>query len=180
MKNIKISKKALLVIVIVVFAVVLGLLIRTYSQQAKEREELETSLVAQQALATKLTADREDWEGKLAQAQSLLNTSKAKFPKSVDSIEYDDDLFEIADDCNLELTSISMAKPTSKKIGSVTYSVAPCTLQVKGNVDDILDFLYALRTGDDFNLPWSASVNGVKIDFGVQALANISLNIYAY
>jgi type II secretory pathway pseudopilin PulG len=180
MKNIKISKKALLVIGIIVFAIVLGILINTYAQQVKEREELETSLVAQQALATKLTADREDWEDKLAQAQSLINTSRAKFPKSVDSIEYDDDLFEIADDCNLELTTVSMSKPTSNKIGSVTYSVSSCSLQVKGNVDDILNFLYALRTGDDFNLPWSAAVNSVKIDFGVQALANISLSIYAY
>ena len=180
MKNVKISKKALLIIGIAVFAIVLGLLINTYAQQVKEREKVEADLEGQQALLTNLAAQKEDWEDKLAQAQSLRATSKAKFPNSVDSIEYDDDLFEIADDCNLDLTSLSMSKPTSKQIGSVTYSVAPCLVQVKGNVDDILDFLYAIRTGDDFNLPWSAAVKEVKVSFGVQALATISLDIYAY
>jgi len=180
MKNIKISKKFLLVIGIIVFAVVLGILISTYAQQVEDRKKLEADLAEQQALAATLTANREDWEDKLTQAQSLLNTSRAKFPQSVDSIEYDDDLFEIADDCNLELTSISMCKPTSKKIGSVTYSISSCQLQVKGDVDSILDFLYALRTGDDFNLPWSAEVKVVKINSGVQALTTIALDIYAY
>ena len=180
MKNMKISKKALLIIGIFVFAIVLGFLISTYVQQAEDRAKVEAELAAQQAIATNLAADREDWEDKLAQAQSLLATSKAKFPNSVDSIEYDDDLFEIADDCNLDLTSLSMSKPTSKNIGAVTYSVAPCLVQVKGNVDDILDFLYAIRTGDDFNLPWSAYVKEVRINFGVQTLATISLDIYAY
>jgi len=180
MKKVKISKKALLIIGIIVFAIVLGFLIKTYAQQVEDRKKLEAELAAQQAIVTNLAADREDWEDKLAQAQSLLTTSKAKFPRSVDSIEYDDDLFEIADDCNLDITSLSMSKPTSKKIGSVTYSVAPCLVQIKGNVDDILDFLYAIRTGDDFNLPWSADVKEVKINFGVQTLATISLDIYAY
>ena len=180
MKNMKISKKALLIIGIIVFAIVLGFLIKTYAQQVEDRKKLEAELAAQQAIVTNLAADREDWEDKLAQAQSLLTTSKAKFPRSVDSIEYDDDLFEIADDCNLDITSLSMSKPTSKKIGSATYSISSCQLQVKGDVDSILDFLYAIRTGDDFNLPWSADVKEVKINFGVQTLATISLDIYAY
>jgi len=180
MKNIKINKKVFLVIGIVIFAVVLGSLIRTYSQQVRDRDELSASLAAQQALATTLTANRGDWEDRLAQAESLLSTSKAKFPKSVDSIEYEDDLFEIADACNVDLTSLSMSKPTNKKVGAVTYSVSPCVLQVKGNVDNILDFLYAIRTGDDFKLPWSADVKSVKISMGVEAQATISLDIYAY
>ena len=180
MKNIKINRKVLLIIGIVVFAIVLGILIRTYSQQVRERNELNASLAAQQAVETTLIAEKEDWENKLAQAQSLLATSQAKFPTSVNSVEYDDDLFEIADDCNLELTSLSMSKPTNKKIGAVTYSVAPCLVQVTGDMDSILDFLYAIRTGDDFNLPWSAAVKEVRVNFGVQAQATITLDIYAY
>lgn len=180
MKKIKISKKALLVIGIVIFAIVLGNLIRIYAQQVEDREKLEADLSAQQTLAAKLTADREDWKNKRAQAESLLTTSQAKFPKSVDSIEYDDDLFEIADDCNLDLTSLSMSTPSNKKVGAVTYSVVSCALKVQGDEDNILDFLYAIRTGDDFKLPWSADVKGVKINIGVQAQATITLDIYAY
>jgi type II secretory pathway pseudopilin PulG len=181
MKKIKISKKVLLIIGIVIFAIILGSLIRTYSQQAREQGQLSASLAAQQALATKFTADRVDWENKLAQAQSLLDTSQKKFPQSVECIEYGEDLFDIADDCNLELTSLTMSNPSSTKVGAVTYSVATFVVKVNGDVYNILDFIYAIRTGDDFELPWSAEVDGVNIGVGSQGVeASITLDIYAY
>jgi type II secretory pathway pseudopilin PulG len=180
MKKIKISKKGLLIIGIAIFAVVLGILVRTYSQQVREREELSSDLSAQQTLAATLTADREDWEDKLAQAESLLYTSQAKFPALVDSIEYGDDLFEIADDCNLELAALQSSKPTAKQAGAVTYWVAPFVVKVAGDLDNILDFLYAIRTGDDFTLPWGAEVKGVQITTAIQAEATITLDIYSY
>jgi type II secretory pathway pseudopilin PulG len=179
--KIKISKKVLVIIGIVIFAIVLGSLVRTYSQQATEQGELSASLAAQQTLLNKLTADKKDWEDKRDQAESLLNTSLAKFPQSVESIQYSDDLFEIADDCNLSLTDLRPSKPSTKTAGAATYSVATFTLQVTGEVDNILDFIYAIRTGDDFELPWSAEVKAVNIAIGsLETKADITLDIYAY
>jgi len=97
----------------------------------------------------------------------------------VESIEYGDDLFEIADDCNVSLTKLTAAKPTNKTVGTVTYSTSSFRLVVQGSIDNILEFIYALRTGDDFQLPWSAEVNSVQTNVSGGS-ANINLVIYGY
>jgi hypothetical protein len=177
----KISKKVWLIAGIVIFVIALVILVRNYSQQVGEQKELRTSLVAQENLLRTLTTNKADLEDKLAQAESLFSTSKAKFPESVQSIEYGEDLFEIAADCNLDLTQLSPAMPGTKTVGAVTYSVASFGVQVQGNMEGILDFIYALRTGDGFTLPWSADVKSVSIDSGAAGpVATITLDIYGY
>jgi len=178
------SKKVWLIIGIAIFAIVLAVLFSMYSRQAGEREQLEKSLEDAQFLLPQLTAQKEDLEDQLAQAQSLLDRSRAEFPESVECIEYGEDLFEIADDCNLELTTLRPSKPTAKKVGAVTYSVSSFAVSVRGEVSDILDFVDALRAGVDFQLPWGAEVTSVKISYSggesTAGTATINLNIYAY
>ena len=173
------SKKVWLIIGIAIFAIVLAVLFLFYSREAGEREQLEKSLEDAQFLLPQLTAQKEDLEDQLAQAQSLLDRSRAEFPESVECIEYGEDLFEIADDCDLKLTTLRPSKPTS----SAPYTVSSFAVSVKGEVSDILDFVDALRAGVDFQLPWSAEVTAVKISYAGEdaaGTATISLNIYAY
>ena len=179
--KIKINKKIWLIIGIAIFVIALVSLVRIYSQQVREQEQLSVSLAAQQALLRKLSTDKEALENQLAQAESLLNTSQAKFPQSVESIEYGEDLFEIADDCNLELTELSPSMPGTKTVGAVTYSVSLFAVKVQGDMNDILDFIYAIRTGNGFKLPWSAEVKSVSVDIGdEETVATITLEIYGY
>ena len=177
----KVSNKVGLIAVIVVVVIALAVLFTIYFRQVGERSELNDRLDTAQILLPGLAANKESLEDQLTQARSSLDISRVKFPESVESIEYDDDLFEIADDCNVDIISIVASMPTNKKVGAVTYSVAPFTVKVRGDVDDILDFIYAIRTGDDFQLPWSAEVTKVNIAIasgGTQA--TINLNIYGY
>jgi Tfp pilus assembly protein PilO len=176
----KISKKVWVIIVIIILAIALGSVVRIYIQQVGEQRQLSTSLAAQQTLLRKLTTDKANMENQLAQAESLLDTSQAKFPESVESIEYGEDLFKIAGDCNLELTELSPSMPADKKVGAVTYSVATFVVRVTGSVENILDFIYAIRTGGGFRLPWSADVKSISIVTGEEMEATITLDIYAY
>ena len=173
----RLSKKVWLIVAIVIFAIVLGILFSIYSGQAGERKQLKDRLDNAQTLLPGLIDNKEELEDQLAQAQSLLAKSQAEFPESVDSIEYDDDLFEIADDCNVEITRLTSSKPTSKEVGAVTYSVSTYVVVVQGNIDDILDFIYAIRIGEDFQLPWSADLKGVNIG---ASQASMTLDIYGY
>ena len=181
----KLSRKTTLTVVIVVFAVALGVLFYIYSSQNKERAELNERLSQAQ---TELSGDadnpglidtRETKEDELTQAESLLAASKAQFPESVQSIEYDDDLFEIAEDCNVSLTRVTASKPATKAVGAVTYSTSSFAMVVYGSIDNIMDFIYAIRTGDDFQLPWSAEVTNVKANVSGGS-AEISVIIYSY
>jgi len=175
----KLSKKVWLIVVIVIFAVVLGILFFIYSGQAKERDQLNDRMSLARTLLPGLTDNRQNKEDELTQAESLLEAGQAQFPESVESIEYDDDLFEIADDCNVSLTKLTASKPTNKTVGAVTYSVSTFVVVVQGSIDNILEFIYALRTGDDFQLPWSAEVNSINMNVSSGA-ATINLVIYGY
>lgn len=174
------SKKVWIFVGIGIFAIVLGSLYTLYFREVGEREQLSDKLLVAQTLLPALTDAREELEDRLAQATSQLNKNQAEFPESLESIEYDDDLFEIADDCNLEITKLTASTPANQKAGAVTYSVSSFTVVVEGDIDDILDFIYAIRTGDDFQLPWSAEVTGVNINIAAKTEATISLNIYGY
>jgi len=180
-----ISKKVLLIVIVVIIAVALGVLFYIYSGQNGERAQLDDRLSQAQ---TDLNGDtgnpglidtRETKEDELTQAESLLAASQAQFPESVESIEYDDDLFEIAEDYNVMLTTVTASKPTNKTVGAVTYSVSSFVVVVHGSIDNILDFIYALRTGNDFQLPWSAEVTSVKTNVSGGS-ADINLIIYGY
>jgi len=178
----KLSKKVLLIVVIVIFAVALGVLFSIYSGQNGERAQLNERLSLSQTLLPGLIDNRETQEDELTQAESLLAANQAQFPESVESIEYGDDLFEIADDCNVSLTTLTASKPTNKTVGTVTYSISSFTVVVRGSIDNILEFIYALRTGDDFQLPsypWSAEITSVKANVSGGS-ANINLVIYGY
>jgi type II secretory pathway pseudopilin PulG len=175
----KLSKTVWLIVAIVIFAIVLGVLFSIYSGQAAELKELESGLNATQTESKELEKELDDAGKTLTQAKSKLDESQAKFPESVKSIEYGEDLFEIADDSNVDLTSLSPRTPTSKKVGAVTYSVSLFTIVVKGNIDNILDFIEALRIGSekDFQEPWSADLKVVNIG---ESQATITLDIYSY
>jgi hypothetical protein len=179
--KIKIDKKIWLIAVIVVFVIAAAFLLRMYSQQANDQAQLRTSLASRQTLLHKLTNDKATLEDQLEQADSLLNTSQAEFPESVESIEYGEDLFEIAESCNLELTDLNPTVPTNIKAGAVTYSVGSFAIVVSGSMDDIIEFVEAIRTGDGFDLPWSAEIESISINAGTQGTtATITLDIYGY
>jgi hypothetical protein len=190
------SKKVWIIIVIGIFAIVLGSLYTLYFREFGEREQLSDRLAAAEAILPGLTADKEELEDRLAQAQSSLEANKAQFPEVVESIEYGEDFFKIAygenlhsmaAGCGVELTKLTATSPTSTTAGGVTYSVSPFVVVVDGGIDNILDFIDAIGTGIDyelfwnFQLPWSVDVKSVNIDMGGEkATATILLDIYGY
>ena len=189
----KLSKKVWLIVVVVIFAVALGILFSIYSGQAGERAQLTDRMSNAQTLLPSLVANREKLEDQLTQAESLLDESQAEFPKVLESIEYGEDFFKVAygqnlysmaAGCGVELTSLTASKPSNKKVGAVTYSVSSFTVVVKGNIDDTLDFIDAIGTGIDyklswsFQLPWSVNVKSVSMSPG--GATTIYLDIYGY
>ena len=190
----KLSKKVGLIVGIVILAVVLGILFTIYSGQAREREDLNDRLSRDQTLLPTLIKQRDSLEDQLAQAQSSLDSSQAKFPELVESIEYGEDFFKIAygqklytmaGGCGVELTRLTASKPIVKKIGTVTYSVSSFVVVVEGNIDNILKFIDAIGTGIDydlswsFQLPWSVDVKNINMEVN-RSKATILLDIYGY
>ncbi len=176
----RLSKTAWLILGIGIFVIAFGSLYLLYSRQGNEQEQLNDSLLAAQATLPTLVSEKEDWESQLtqqesqltqqenqltqqesqlAQATSLLDTTQASFPSSVESIEYDELLFNFAHGYNLRITRLIASEPGNEEVEDITYSVTPFTVDVRGEVAGILDFINAIVTSEDFTNATAELVN---------------------
>ena len=186
----KISKTALLVLGIGIFIIAFAALFTLFSGQSGEQERLNDSLAAAQSLLPKLVAEGEDlagqltqWESELAKATSSLGESEARFPKSVESIEYDETLFRIADDCDLRIIELTASEPQDEEVKDtdITYTVTNFTVVVRSKesppstlgdfemyidetLDNMLEFINIVATSGEFNVGTIELVNIERLE----------------
>jgi uncharacterized protein YneF (UPF0154 family) len=172
----KVGSKALLVLGVVVIIAALVVVGVFYSRQAGQRAGLNAQLHLAQSLLPGLTNTKNNLETQLASAQSSLETSRTKFPESVESIEYGEYLFEVARECGVSLDALVFPGPTATTVGGVTYSVVSLSLPVSGTRDNIFEFVDTIRTDPRFA---STAVRNVYMDIGASR-ATITMDIYGY
>jgi len=172
----KLSNKVWIIVGIGIIVVLLAIVFMVYSRQAAEQRDLEDRLDVATARSITLAVDKKDLEDQLSQAQSVLDTSQAQYPQAIESIEYGEYIFEIAEKCNLSLASLSFPKPGTVKQGAVTYSVVSLSLPVSGAVEDIFEFIDIIKTDPRFA---STQVKSVNLSVGGGS-ATIAVDIYGY
>jgi len=148
----KFGKTAQIILAVGIFAVALIMLYRMNLQQEQEQEQLNMQLATSQGLLPKLTAEEEDLQSQLTQLNSnlaeatlSLGEAKGRFPSSVESIEYDEVLFELAYECDLDIISLVASEPADEEVeveleadeedqevDNVTYSVTFFEIEVQG------------------------------------------------
>lgn len=153
----KFGKTAQLILAIGIFAIGAIFLYRMNLGRQADKEQMNTQLTTAQTLVPKLTTERGELEAQLSQlrteldiANASITENKAKFPSSVDSIQYDELLFKMAQDRSLEVMTLITSEPSDNRMEEVTYSVTSLNLEVRGEVADMLDFISALATGEEF------------------------------
>jgi hypothetical protein len=164
----KLSKTAWWILGIGFFLLATIVLVTLFSRQSSEAGQMEENLSLTQGLLVTLTADREDMTNQLAQLESELddaelayNRGKAKFPGTVASIEYDEELFSIADDFHLEVLSITASEPRDIEVDGVIFAGTYFEVEVEGSFSQILSYLNNIATGGYFD---AANVELVKIE----------------
>ena len=170
----RLSRKFWIILGIAILALAVGFLFTTHSGQVIERDELSDRLMVAEGRLPGLTAEKGDLQKQVTQARSLRDTSQAKYPRAVESIEYGEYLFEIAEKCNVTLASLSFPRPSDTKQGEVTYSVVSLSLPISGSLANIFEFIQTIRTDARFA---SARVKSVSLGGGS---ATISVDIYGY
>ncbi len=185
----KLSKIAWWILGVGVFIIASVVLLMLHTGQSSDTEQLKDNLAVTENLLTNLTADRENLNSQLTQLYNQLDEaeaaylqSKANFPKAVMSIEYDEELFFIADDYDLEVMSLTASEPHEKEIEDTTYYNTIFEVEVRGEVLNILLFINNVATGGYFN---SATVELVSMevpepDVDEQPSAVIKIIVYSY
>ena len=163
----KLSKKVGLIIGVGIIVALLCVVVTIYFQQVREQQELNERLDSATVLSAQLTTQKGDLEDELAQAESLLDTSQAEYPKEIHSIEYGEHIFEIVDKCNLTLATLNFPRPSSTSVS--------LSLPLGGTVADIFEFINIINTDDRFA---STRLNSVNLKAG--GGATISITIYIH
>lgn len=175
----RLSRTAWLILVIGVFVIAFAGLYMIYLREQQAQEPLNEALAVAQTVLPKLTTEATnlenaltEMEDRLAQAKSHLQTAKAIFPtRRVESIEVDEVLFGIADNWDIKITNLTATEPGDQivpveveiediEVEDIDFTVTTFTVQVKGAVADILDFIHTIVNHQDFD---SATVELVNI-----------------
>ena len=170
------SRTGLIIIVIAVVAALVALYLAMYLPQTEERNDLINRRDRAEVLQSQLSDTKSDLENELASAQSSLDSTRTQYPEEIHSIEYGEHIFEIMEECDLQLGTLSFPKPSGSKQGPVTYSAVSLTLPVDGMVENIFKLIDIIKTDPRFV---STSVNSVNLNVGGRS-ATISVTIYGY
>ena len=209
----KISKTALIVLGIGVLILVFATLFVMYSGQSGEKEQLNASLTKAQGVLPELLAEKADlesqvtqWESELDKAMMALSQSQGRFPKSVESIEYDEVLFKLAEQSGLMIVEITASEPSEEVVKGtdITYDVStfevlvenaespPATagefeVYIDETVDKVIEFIHLVVTTPDFNVATItvASIEGLEPPEELEEneegpLATLELAIYGF
>jgi hypothetical protein len=209
----KISKTALLVLGIGIFILAFAIIFVMYSGQTGEQEQLNNRLATTQGLLPGLIAEKENLAGQLAQQQDeldkasvALGKSEARFPKSAESIDYDEVLFKLAEQSGLLIVELTASEPAKEAVKGtdVSYDVSAFTVTLRNadsapasagdfevyidqTVDKVLDFVHLVATTPDFGVATFkvVSIDGLEPPEEIQGgetgpEATVELAIYGY
>jgi hypothetical protein len=185
----KLSKTAWWILGIGFFVIALVTLVMFYVGNSNEAKQLEDSLQVNEGLLIQFRADREALDSELLQMQEQLdetevayNQNKANFSKVVRSIEYDQEIFSIANDNDLDVLSLIAEEPFENTLDEIIFKNTVFTVEVQGTVQKILTFIHDVAAGSYFE---SAGVEMVDMevpeaDQEGEPSAIIEIIIYSY
>ena len=194
--------------ILVVVLISLGVL---YLRQQREYDELSKKLSAGRDSLPVLISTSQDLEVQLSQTKTKLNQTKltlneagSKFAEHVESIEYGEIFFKMADGHHLILKGFSSTEPKATKIQDVTFLTASFTLTLEGEewnleragnydtyvyqtTNDILEFVHELAISDYFAGARIDNVNVTRAEGSVitqenypRPLATVNITINSY
>ncbi|UCG55268.1 MAG: hypothetical protein JSV32_03380, partial [Dehalococcoidia bacterium] len=167
----RISRTGWLLIGTAIFVICAVVLFMFYQNQANTRQEARDELEVAQDTSLMLVSQRgameadlvekenelAQWEDtigqlnvKIAQLEISLGNIQQEFPISAESIEYDETLFSYAFNNQIELFSVSTSEIDNTDIEGINYGTVTFGIGVRGEVDNILDFVNTVVSSDDF------------------------------
>ena len=131
----KLGRTARIILIVAAFIFAFFIVNQIKGEAESEQHSLNSQLEVTRLVLPKLAADKADLEGQLvllesdlAEAAASLEKSRAEFPIDIQSIEYDEILFDIAHQWDLDIISLTASEPSQR---SVEVTVEPADPEAK-------------------------------------------------
>ncbi|MGD9116061.1 MAG: hypothetical protein PVJ61_02615 [Dehalococcoidia bacterium] len=164
----KLSKTAWSILGIGAFVIVAAVLVMLLTGNSSEARKIEDNLEVTQTLLNKLVSEREELNSQLVQLNNELEAaadyydeSLDNFPEDIKSIEYDEEIFSIAGDTNLDVLSLIASEPRKVVIDDITFQATLFEVEVRGTTANILTFIDDIANGGYFT---TATVDLVNLE----------------
>ena len=160
----------------VVFIIALAGLYMVNRGHVREQAQLNDTIQAAQASFPKLVGDNrgltgqlkrvneefKQAESQLAGVKTSLANAKARFPQSVQSIEYEEKLFAAAESKGLAVQVVTSTELAQEKgpTSALSFTLVTFSVDVRGNLSDIVDLVGILATDQAFS---TAAIRSVAV-----------------
>jgi hypothetical protein len=176
--------QAVLLVLIIIFAAAAGLLYKSNSSEIQKHDDLVNTLSQKSLTYSKGLSQEDDLKKtgtalakQLADAQALM-AANSNFRSSAETIDYDEELFNVTNAYKLQITNLTSAAPTTVLEKDTTYHVTTFMMTVAGLsprglfsspaddrayiaqvVSNILALTHSLSANNDFDTAVFPSVN---------------------
>jgi hypothetical protein len=163
----KVSKSMLFVLGIGVVVIALIYLVFAYRSQAGDRDSLSQQIAADTQTAANLDVQKLSLQTQKTQLSAQYTEAKTAFDQAgavyslpLESIDYGQELFNTADTLQVQITNLSMSRPSITNIDNLNYRVMDINLDVQGSLDGITGFTNTLADSSSFG---GISIGNVSI-----------------
>ena len=176
----KISKVSQLILILGILLIAFIGMFMVWRGQAGATESLKQNLEQARSTQTKLTqsppAKAADLESRIGSVEAELQTMKASFPEPDQSLEITENLFNLAKQCDLEVTDMATTL-IKKRIDKVEYQVLNLEVTLEGDVASMVGFVDKVKT----ELP-TAEITSVSLNKAetVEELDTGEVELYIY
>jgi len=199
----KLGKTARVILIVAVFIFAFFIVNQMKEEAESEQHSLDVQLDVTRLILPKLATDKENLEGQLvllesdlALAAASLKESRAEFPTDIQSIEYDEILFNIAHQWDLDIISLTASEPSYRSVEvtlepadpeaesvtyTVTYTVTSFNITVEGKPvepapEEVEEFrIYIYQTVADILSYFNSIATGE--DFTTATVESVNITI---
>jgi hypothetical protein len=181
----KLGKTSIILIAVGITVIVFSSLGVARAQQVREQERVSDELtLVNRRLNTlqlkQLQVQRGELEAQLSEATSQLEAVEEIVSQPINSIDTNDEVFQIANGCDVTIVSITSSGLTTGKWEGIPCSVITLNLNVGGDILSLINFVN--RLNGDFT---TGAVNSASLSFSGNttersSTAQINMTIYSY
>jgi hypothetical protein len=199
----KLGRTARTILIVGAFVAAFYIIFQMKTQAEDEQRSLNIQLDMNEQILTNLADQKEGLqdqliilEGDLAEAESALEESRADYPTDIQSIEYDEVLFNIAHQWDINITNITASDPSSRTVEvtvepddpegesasySVDYTITTFNITVEGKPiepapEEVEEFrVYIYQTLDDILSYFNSIVTGE--DFVTGSVESVGISV---
>jgi Tfp pilus assembly protein PilN len=174
----KLSRLSHVIVLIGVFAVILGGMLFLNNTQSSRYAELRSELTSLQVILAKPVTEKESIQTKIDKVEAEIESSKEVFPKLEQSTDIVNSLYDLAETNDVVITRATTVIPDLEQV-KTSYPSLTFTLSMDGQVPKFLNFLLAV--GDRYP---TSEIREVSITIadeeGDEDNADITIDVHCY